>query len=46
MNVCETIHVVDHGETIAEGSPAEIKVHPRVLAAYLGEETPGNDATP
>jgi branched-chain amino acid transport system ATP-binding protein len=38
MNVCETIHVVDHGETIAEGSPAEIKVHPRVLAAYLGEE--------
>jgi branched-chain amino acid transport system ATP-binding protein len=38
MNVCETIHVVDHGETIAEGSPAEIKVHPKVLAAYLGEE--------
>ncbi len=38
MNVCETIHVVDHGETIAEGTPAEIKVHPKVLAAYLGEE--------
>ncbi|HEY4106555.1 MAG TPA: ABC transporter ATP-binding protein [Polyangiaceae bacterium] len=38
MNVCETIHVVDHGETIAEGSPTEIRVHPKVLAAYLGEE--------
>ncbi|MEO8906055.1 MAG: ABC transporter ATP-binding protein [Polyangiaceae bacterium] len=38
MNVCETIHVVDHGETIAHGTPAEIKVHPKVLAAYLGEE--------
>jgi branched-chain amino acid transport system ATP-binding protein len=36
--VCETIHVVDHGETIAEGKPAEIKLHPKVLAAYLGEE--------
>jgi branched-chain amino acid transport system ATP-binding protein len=38
MNVCEKIHVVDHGETIAEGTPAEIKAHPKVLAAYLGEE--------
>jgi len=46
MNVCETIHVVDHGETIASGSPAEIKAHPKVLAAYLGEETPGNEASP
>jgi len=38
MSVCERIHVLDHGETIAEGSPAEIKEHPHVLAAYLGEE--------
>jgi branched-chain amino acid transport system ATP-binding protein len=38
MNVCEKIHVVDHGETIAEGTPLEIKAHPKVLAAYLGEE--------
>ena len=45
MNVCERIHVVDHGETIAEGSPAEIKTHPKVLAAYLGEEEPGNEAS-
>jgi branched-chain amino acid transport system ATP-binding protein len=38
MSVCERIHVVDHGVTIAEGTPAEIKVNPRVLAAYLGQE--------
>jgi branched-chain amino acid transport system ATP-binding protein len=49
MSVCERIHVVDHGETIAEGPPAAIKTHPHVLAAYLGEEvTEGNapGATP
>ncbi len=45
MNVCERIHVVDHGETIAEGTPSEIKCHPKVLAAYLGEESPGNEAS-
>ncbi len=38
MAVCEQIHVVDHGETIAEGPPNVIKEHPKVLAAYLGEE--------
>jgi branched-chain amino acid transport system ATP-binding protein len=44
MGVCEQIHVVDHGQTIAEGAPAEIKVHPKVLAAYLGQETEGAEA--
>jgi branched-chain amino acid transport system ATP-binding protein len=38
MGVCEEIHVLDHGETIAHGVPSEIKTHPKVLAAYLGEE--------
>jgi branched-chain amino acid transport system ATP-binding protein len=38
MGVCEDIHVLDHGETIAEGTPEQIRVHPKVLAAYLGEE--------
>ncbi len=41
MNVCEALHVVDHGETIAEGPPAVIKTHPKVLAAYLGREAEG-----
>ncbi len=38
MSVCDHIHVVDHGETIAEGPPAEIKKNPHVLAAYLGQD--------
>ena len=38
MGVCEDIHVLDHGETIAHGPPDVGRKHPKVLAAYLGEE--------
>ena len=44
MGVCEEIHVLDHGETIAEGTPEVVKAHPKVLAAYLGEEEDGTPA--
>jgi branched-chain amino acid transport system ATP-binding protein len=43
MGVCEDIHVLDHGETIAHGNPEEIRKHPKVLAAYLGEEEGGGE---
>jgi len=42
MSVCERIAVMDHGETIADGPPSAIKTHPKVLAAYLGQEEPGD----
>ena len=36
MNLCPRILVMDFGEIIAEGSPAEIQSNERVLEAYLG----------
>lgn len=36
MNLCDRITVLDFGQTIADGSPEEIRANSRVIEAYLG----------
>jgi len=36
MGICEIVQVIDHGEAIAVGTPAEIQTNTDVIEAYLG----------
>jgi len=39
MSISDRIYCLDAGGVIAEGTPAEVRANPLVIASYLGTDT-------
>jgi branched-chain amino acid transport system ATP-binding protein len=38
VRVCDYVYCLDFGELLTEGLPEDVRRHPAVVAAYLGDE--------
>ena len=37
MGICDSLTVLDYGKVIVSGKPADVRTHPEVIKAYLGQ---------
>ncbi|MDQ1445345.1 MAG: branched-chain amino acid transport system ATP-binding protein [Acidimicrobiaceae bacterium] len=44
VRICDYVYCLNFGQLLTEGKPLEVRNHPEVVAAYLGEEAPEAEA--
>ena len=43
MRLCDEVHVLNEGQTLAEGPPEDVRNNPAVIEAYMGKRHTGSD---
>jgi ABC-type branched-subunit amino acid transport system ATPase component len=43
MRLCDRVHVLNEGQTLAEGPPEDVRSNPAVVEAYMGKRYAGSD---